>query len=48
MANSNADGNGTQFFITYSRQAHLDSKYTVLGRHAAPPLPSCPLPVDHM
>ena len=32
MANSGADSNGSQFFITYSRQAHLDSKYTVFGR----------------
>ena len=35
MANSGADSNGSQFFITYSRQAHLDSKYTVFGRYAA-------------
>jgi hypothetical protein len=32
MANSGADSNKSQFFITYSKQAHLDSKYTIFGK----------------
>jgi peptidyl-prolyl cis-trans isomerase-like 3 len=32
MANSGADTNGSQFFITYSKQMHLNNKYTVFAR----------------
>ena len=49
MANSGADSNGSQFFITYSRQAHLDTKYTVFGRYAglAPCCACAPLVTTH-
>ncbi|CAE6414822.1 unnamed protein product [Rhizoctonia solani] len=32
MANSGPDSNKAQFFITYSKQSHLDAKYTIFGR----------------
>ena len=32
MANKGADTNRSQFFITYDKQPHLNSKYTVFGR----------------
>lgn len=32
MANSGPDTNKSQFFIAYSKQAHLDGKYTILGK----------------
>ena len=32
MANSGKDTNGSQFFLTYSKQNHLNGLYTVFGR----------------
>jgi peptidyl-prolyl cis-trans isomerase-like 3 len=32
MANSGQDTSSSQFFITYSKQAHLDGKYTIFGK----------------
>ncbi|KAJ7592963.1 cyclophilin-like domain-containing protein [Mycena floridula] len=32
MANSGPDSNKSQFFITYAKQAHLDGKYTIIGK----------------
>lgn len=32
MANSGVDTNKSQFFIVYSKQSHLDGKYTIFGK----------------
>jgi peptidyl-prolyl cis-trans isomerase B (cyclophilin B) len=32
MAHAGKDTGGSQFFVTHSRQPHLDGRYTIFGR----------------
>ncbi|KAI8452355.1 cyclophilin-like domain-containing protein, partial [Phakopsora pachyrhizi] len=32
MASSTRDSNGSQFFVLYAKQAHLDGNHTIIGR----------------
>mgnify|MGYP001040070896 CR=1 FL=1 len=39
MANSGPDTNGSQFFITFQKQPHLNQQYTIIGRYVPPRSP---------